>query len=161
MIHLSRRAEGIWESAYKLFASSEIMKIIKFILLVFVIALAIDYFGRSPLIKEVAELKKPIGFEVVNIDSIVQKYILPGSCKEQVVNRLKSYGFEVLEESPVPGFYFMDILKDKCDQCSDIVVGVYIFKFLYILPAYKISIDIGFQDDHAIFISGGYVQSLP
>ncbi|MFZ1852222.1 MAG: hypothetical protein WAU15_08380, partial [Nitrosomonas sp.] len=56
---LSRRAEGICEIVYKLFASSELIKIIKFILLVFVIALAIDYFGRSTLVKEIAELKKP------------------------------------------------------------------------------------------------------
>lgn len=158
---LSRRAEGICEIVYKLFASSELMKIIKFILLVFVIALAIDYFGRSTLVKEIAELKKPSGFEVVNIDPIVQKHILPGSSKEQVVNPLKSYGFEVSEESVVPGFFLMDKLTGKCDQCNDIVVGIFEYKFLFIFVTYRVVIDIGFQDGRAAIIIGSYVQSLP
>jgi len=34
------------------------MKIFKLILLVFVISLAIDYFGRSHLVKEIAALEK-------------------------------------------------------------------------------------------------------
>lgn len=74
------------------------------------IFIPIDYFDRSILVKEIAELKKPIGFEVMSIDSIVQKHILLGSSKEQVGNSLKSYGFEVLEESVVPGFFLMDKL---------------------------------------------------
>jgi len=66
------------------------MKILKLILLVFVIFLAIDYFGRSTLVKEIAALEKqPEPFKAVKLDSVVQKYIPLNSNKEQVINELE------------------------------------------------------------------------
>lgn len=65
------------------------MKIFKLILMVFVISLAIDYFGRSHLVKEIAGLEKqPAPFESVKLDSVLEKYIPLNSNKEQVIDLL-------------------------------------------------------------------------
>jgi len=138
------------------------MKIFKFVLFLLIIFLLVDYFGRSSLVKEIANLENPVIFERTEIDSIAQKYFSLGNTKEQVIDSFKSYGFKVLEESVVPGFHLLDKLKGDCNRCDDIVVGIYDFKFLYIMPTYRIVIDIGFQNERVVMIKGTYLQhSLP
>ncbi len=45
------------------------------------------------LVKEIANLGEPIGFERIEIDSIAQKYLSLGNAKEQVVDNFISLKF--------------------------------------------------------------------
>jgi len=100
------------------------MKILKLILLVFVIFLAIDYFGRSTLVKEIAALEKqPEPFKAVKLDSVVQKYIPLNSNKEQVINELEKLGFTVTKDYPLPsGLTLSDVLNTRCKSCDDMAL---------------------------------------
>ncbi len=131
------------------------MKIFKFVLFLFIIFLLVDYFGRSPFVKEIAKLEEPVAFERIEIDSIAQKYFSLGSTKEQVVDSFKSYGFKVYEKNSAPRIL-------DCEQCDDVFLrGIYDFKFLYILPTYRVVIDISFQNDRVVVINGIYIQRMP
>jgi len=139
------------------------MRIIKLILLVFVIALAIDYFGRSPLVREIAGLEKqPVPFESVKLDSVLQKYIPLDSNKEQVINLLEKSGFKVSKDYPLPsGLTFFDVLNAYCKDCDDIVLALYSFKFLLIIPVRFAGAVVGFKDGKIIMISGSYSIPMP
>ncbi len=131
------------------------MKIFKLILLLFIVFLLVDYFGRSPLVKEIASLEDPVPFEKRPIDSITQKYFLFESTKEQIINNFKTNGFIVYEDKDAPR-------RLDCAQCDEIFLrGIYDFKFLYIIPTYRIVIDIGFQNEHAVVITGTYLLRMP
>ena len=139
------------------------MKILKLILLVFVIFLAIDYFGRSTLVKEIAALEKqPEPFKAVKLDSVVQKYIPLNSNKEQVINELEKLGFTVTKHYPLPsGLTLSDVLNTRCKSCDDMVLALYTFKFLFIIPTRFAGVTVGFKNGEIIMITGSYAQRMP
>lgn len=60
--------------------------------------------------------------------------------KEQVVYIFRSYGLKVIEKKSAHRIL-------DCEQCDDeFLRGIYDFNFLYIIPTYRIAIDIGFQN---------------
>lgn len=139
------------------------MKIFKLILLVFIIFLAIDYFGRSPLIKEVAALEKqPVQFEAVKLDHIIQKYIPLDSSKKQVISELEKLGFTVTKDYPLPsGLTLSDVLNTHCRSCDDAVLALYTFRFLFIIPTRFAGVTVGFKNGKIIMITGSYSQRMP
>lgn len=130
------------------------MKIFKLILLVFIIFLAIDYFGRSPLIKEIAELESPVDFlDEVRFDLLAQKYVPLGSPKEQVINQLESYGFTIYQRNKAT-----ELLE--CWQCDDVfITAIYDFKLLFLLPTLRSVINVGFKNGYVFLVKGVYVSS--
>jgi len=139
------------------------MKIFKLILLVFVISLAIDYFGRSPLVREIAGLEKqPAPFESVKLDSVLEKYIPLDSNKEQVIDLLEKSGFKVFKDYPLPsGVTISSTLDTHCRDCDDIVSSLYTFKFFFIIPTRFAGAVIGFKNGKIIMISGSYSVRMP
>ena len=110
---------------------------------------------KNKFLDEVNMLPKPVGFEPISIDSLVEKYFKRGLNKEKVLSIFNEYNFLVMGQEKIKS----DSEFAKCDPI--ILVGVYEIKKLFSpVAGYKVVVYVGFENGISSVLKGYYLKHM-
>lgn len=126
------------------------------ILLLFILWLILhinDVFDGK-MVKEITKLEKPTGFDMTDVNSIVESYIPMGTSRQKAREILNDNGFRVsnYDTTRSEGRY------SHCDEALSSFYRIYVFPWP--IYAYKIVVRICFIDDESVLMRAVYLKHM-